>query len=67
MKTLIETNPHLQDKKSREFLSVRSARNSCEVEGIEDHSAVSIPIQLSCVKIKAAFNKIKARVSSINR
>lgn len=47
MKTLSETNPHLQYKEKAKKLNVRSTRTSCGVEGIFKHNLPSIEIDHS--------------------
>lgn len=37
IKSLINTNPYLKDKNSRQHLVARSVRTSCGVEGIVQH------------------------------
>lgn len=47
MKTLSETNPHLQDKEKARKLNARSTRTSCGVEGIVKHDLPPMEIEHS--------------------
>lgn len=62
MKTLLETNPYLQDREKTKLTNSRSARSSCGVEGIVIKSAPQ-KLKIDSSKSHAVYNKIKERLS----
>ncbi len=63
MKTLSETNPHLQDKEQAKRLNARSTRTSCGVEGIlPKEKPLSVKIDHS--KSDSVYAKMKKRLQS---
>lgn len=61
MKPLIETNPYLNDPKTREALIKRSVETSCGVEGIKVTSSAYIEIPHH--RTDQVYLEIKKRLS----
>jgi len=51
-KSLIETNPYLQDARTRKEFIARSVRTSCGVEGVKEKSEKSLPFPITHKKQK---------------
>lgn len=62
MKTLLETNPYLQDKENAKHLNARSARSSCGVEGIVIKTT-PLNVKIEGSKSHLVYSKIKERLS----
>ena len=62
MKTLSQTNPHLKDKRLAQLSNARSARTSCGVEGIVEHSAIIINVKPDSKKTDKIFKRIQSRL-----
>jgi len=60
MKTLIETNPYLQDKEKAKILNARSARTSCGVEGIVYSNS---SVEINTARSDAILDKMRKRLS----
>lgn len=58
IKSLIETNPYLQDAAMREKLVARSVRTSCGVEGINLKQDTKLP-EINHRKEKKIYKHIK--------
>ncbi|HAU3942030.1 TPA: hypothetical protein F7Z59_08025 [Legionella pneumophila] len=62
MKTLIETNPYLQDKEQAKILNARSARTSCGVEGIVASSGSNFAAKINTSRSDAVLDRMKKRL-----
>lgn len=57
-KSLIKTNPYLQDAAQRKMLVARSVRSSCGVEGIEPKQDMVMP-EITHRKDKKIYKHLK--------
>ena len=62
MKTLSQTNPYLKDKRVAQLSNSRSTRTSCGVEGIVEHSVITINVRADTSKTDELFKKIQSRL-----
>ena len=62
MKTLLETNPYLQDKEKAKHLNARSVRSSCGVESIVIKTT-SLQVKIEKAKSCLVYSKMKERLS----
>lgn len=58
-KSLVETNPYLNDANMRKELVARSVRTSCGVEGIKKGAHASTYIDIPRRKVKKIYNTSK--------
>jgi len=63
MKTLIETNPYLQNKEQAKMLNARSARTSCGVEGIVASIRSSSTAEINTSRSDAVLDRMRKRLS----
>jgi hypothetical protein len=61
MKTLSETNPHLQDKEQAKRLNARSTRTSCGVEGIKAKDE-ALTLKIDHSRSSAVLEEMKKRL-----